>query len=111
MLILAHALIAQNRQGEAIVLLERAVRRGSDAEIETFWAALCGSRRLADGIEQLRRTAVRRPPYLPAFQEMTPACQSRTTRRKLSRPSKMVLRGPKKHRLESRSGAPAFAGQ
>ena len=70
-LILAHALIAQNRQGEAIVLLERAARRSSDAEIETLLgAALCGSRRLADGIEQLRRTAARRPPYLPAFQEL-----------------------------------------
>ena len=33
-------------------------------------AALCGSRRSADGIEQLRRTAARRPPYLPAFQEL-----------------------------------------
>ena len=70
-LILAHALIAQNRQGEAIVLLERAARRSSDAEIETLLgAALCGSRRSADGIEQLRRTAARRPPYLPAFQEL-----------------------------------------
>ena len=71
MLILAHALIAQNRQGEAIVPLERAARRGSDAEIETLLGAvLCGSRRSADGIEQLRRTAARRPPYLPAFQEL-----------------------------------------
>jgi Flp pilus assembly protein TadD len=70
-LILAHALIAQNRQGEAIVPLERAARRSSDAEIETLLgAALCGSRRSADGIEQLRRTAARRPPYLPAFQEL-----------------------------------------
>jgi Flp pilus assembly protein TadD len=70
-LILAHALIAQNRQGEAIVPLERAASRGSDAEIETLLgAALCGSRRSADGIEQLRRTAARRPPYLPAFQEL-----------------------------------------
>ena len=71
MLILAHALIAQNRQGEAIVPLEKALRRSSDAEIETLLgAALCGSRRSGDGIEQLRRTAARRPPYLPAFQEL-----------------------------------------
>ena len=70
-LILAHALIAQNRQGEAIVPLEKALRRSSDAEIETLLgAALCGSRRSGDGIEQLRRTAARRPPYLPAFQEL-----------------------------------------
>jgi Flp pilus assembly protein TadD len=69
-LILAHALIAQDRAGEAIVPLERAVRRLGDAEAETLLgAALCGSGRAADGIEQLRRTAARRPPYLPAFQE------------------------------------------
>jgi Flp pilus assembly protein TadD len=70
-LILAHSLIAQNRQGEAIVPLEKALRRSSDAEIETLLgAALCGSRRSGDGIEQLRRTAARRPPYLPAFREL-----------------------------------------
>ena len=64
-------LIGQNRHGEAIVPLERAVRRSSDAEIETLLAAaLCSSRRSADGIEQLRRTAARRPPHLPAFQEL-----------------------------------------
>jgi Flp pilus assembly protein TadD len=32
--------------------------------------ALCGARRTIDGIAQLRRTAARRPPYLPAFQEL-----------------------------------------
>lgn len=69
-LILAHALIAQSRASEAIVPLERVARRGSDAEIETLLgAALCGSGRSADGIAQLQRTAARRPPYLPAFQE------------------------------------------
>src|SRR5436190_3301726 len=69
--ILAHALIAQSRADEAIVPLERILRRGSDAEIETLLgAALCGSGRSAEGIEQLRRTAARRPPYLPAFQEL-----------------------------------------
>ena len=70
-LILAHALINQNRAGEAIVPLEKAARRGSDAEVETLLgAALCSSERSVDGIEQLRRTAARRPPYLPAFQEL-----------------------------------------
>ena len=70
-LILAHALIGQDRAGEAVVPLEKAVRRSTDAEIETLLgAALCGSRRSADGIEQLRRTAARRPPYLPAFREL-----------------------------------------
>ncbi len=70
-LILAHALIAQNRAAEAIEPLERAARRSGDAEIETLLgAALCGSGRSGDGIEQLRRTAAQRPPYLPAFQEL-----------------------------------------
>jgi len=70
-LILAHALIAQNQAGEAVAPLERVARRNADAEIETLLgAALCGSRRAAEGIEQLRRTAARRPPYLPAFQEL-----------------------------------------
>ena len=70
-LLLAHALIAQSRAVDAIAPLERVVRRGSDAEIETLLgASLCGSGRSADGIEQLRRTAARRPPYLPAFQEL-----------------------------------------
>ncbi len=70
-LILAHALIAQNRAGEAILPLERAVRRASDSEIETLLgAALCSSGRSADGIQQLRRAAARHPPYLPAFQEL-----------------------------------------
>jgi tetratricopeptide (TPR) repeat protein len=70
-LILAHAQIGQEHADEAVGPLERAARRTSDAEIETLLgAALCGARRQADGIAQLRRTAARRPPYLPAFQEL-----------------------------------------
>ena len=70
-LLLALALINQNRAGEAIVPLQKTARRGSDAEIETLLgASLCGSGRSADGIGQLRRTVARRPPYLPAFQEL-----------------------------------------
>lgn len=70
-LVLAHALLAQNRADEAVVPLEKAARRGDDAEIETMLGAiLCGSRRSKEGIEQLRRTAARRPPYLPAFREL-----------------------------------------
>jgi Flp pilus assembly protein TadD len=70
-LILGHAMMGQDRCDEAAVLLEKAARRSADAEIETLLgAALCGSRRSAEGIEQLRRTAARRPPYLPAFQEL-----------------------------------------
>jgi predicted Zn-dependent protease len=70
-LILAHALIAQNRAAEAISPLERVLRRGGDAEMETLLgAAMCGAGRAADGIAQLRRTAAQRPPFLPAFQEL-----------------------------------------
>ncbi len=70
-LILAHALMGQDRVDEAVAPLERIARRSRDAEIETMLgAALCGSRRAADGIEQLRRAAALRPPYLAAFQEL-----------------------------------------
>lgn len=70
-LILGHALLGQQRAGQAVVPLEKAARRGNDPEIETLLGhALCQDRRTADGIAQLRRTAARRPPYLPAFQEL-----------------------------------------
>ncbi|OAF08465.1 hypothetical protein AYJ54_14715 [Bradyrhizobium centrolobii] len=71
LMILAHALLGQNRADDAIAPLERAARRGNDPEIETLLGhALCRAQRVADGIGQLRRTAARRPPYLPAFQEL-----------------------------------------
>lgn len=70
-MILAHALLGLGRADEAVVPLEKAAHRGNDPEIETLLGhALCGARRTADGIAQLRRTAARRPPYLPAFQEL-----------------------------------------
>lgn len=70
-LILAHALLGQQRADEAIVPLERAARRGDDPEIETLLGhALCQARRTTDGIAQLRRTAARHPLYLPAHQEL-----------------------------------------
>jgi Flp pilus assembly protein TadD len=69
--ILAQALIAQDRGSEAIAPLERALRRGGDAGIETLLgAALGGSGRREEAIEQLRRTAARRPPFPPAYQEL-----------------------------------------
>ena len=71
LVLLAHALISQNRAGEAVGPLQKAVRRNSDAEIETLLgASLCSSGRSADGIEQLRLIVARRPPHLPAFQEL-----------------------------------------
>ena len=70
-MILAQALIAQNRAAEAIAPLEKAARRSSDARIETLLGAGLGNAgRGAEAIEQLRRTAARRPPFMPAFQEL-----------------------------------------
>lgn len=69
--ILGRALLALNRAEEAIAPLEKAARRNNDAGIETLLgAALGGAGRRADAIEQLRRTAARRPAFLPAFQEL-----------------------------------------
>ena len=69
--ILARALMAQNRGAEAISPLEKAARRSGDPGIETLLgAALGGSGRRNEAIELLRRTAARRPPFLPAFQEL-----------------------------------------
>ena len=71
MTILARALLAQNRAAEAIPPLEKAARRSGDPAIETLLgAALGASGRREDGIEQLRRTTARRPPFIPAFQEL-----------------------------------------
>lgn len=71
LLVHAHALLGQQRASEAVAPLEKAILRGSDPELETLLgAALCESRRGADGIAQLRKTAARRPPFLPAFQEL-----------------------------------------
>jgi Flp pilus assembly protein TadD len=68
---LAQALIAQNRGDEAISPLEKVVRRGNDAGLETLLGAALGSAgRREEAIEQLRRTAARRPPFPPAVQEL-----------------------------------------
>jgi Flp pilus assembly protein TadD len=70
-MILAQSLIGQNRGEEAVAPLEKAARRSGDGRIETLLGAALGSAgRRADAIEQLRRTAARRPPFLPAFQEL-----------------------------------------
>ncbi|WP_315721889.1 MULTISPECIES: tetratricopeptide repeat protein [unclassified Bradyrhizobium] len=71
LLVHSHALLGQQRAGEAVAALEKAALRGPDPELETLLgAALCESRRAADGIAQLRKTAARRPPFFPAFQEL-----------------------------------------
>lgn len=69
--LLAQTFIAQHREGEAVSLLEKAVRSGADPFIETLLgAALGGAGRRTEAIEQLRRTTARRPPFAPAFQEL-----------------------------------------
>lgn len=69
--ILARALLAQNRAAEAVAPLERAARRVEDPGLETLLgAALGGAGRGSEAIELLRRTTQRRPPFLPAFQEL-----------------------------------------
>jgi tetratricopeptide (TPR) repeat protein len=69
--ILAQALLALNRGEEAIAPLEKAARRSDDPVVETLLAAALGSSgRRAEAIDQLSRTTARRPPFLPAFQEL-----------------------------------------
>jgi tetratricopeptide (TPR) repeat protein len=69
--ILARALLAQNRGEEAIAPLEKAARRGADPGIETLLGAvLGGARRRDEAIRTLRQAVQRRPPFLPAFQEL-----------------------------------------
>jgi tetratricopeptide (TPR) repeat protein len=69
--LLARALMAQNRSDEAIPVLEKAARRSGDPALETLLgAALGGGGRRNEAIDQLRRTTARRPPFLPAFQEL-----------------------------------------
>jgi tetratricopeptide (TPR) repeat protein len=69
--ILGQALLMQNRAGEAIVPLERAVLRSGDPAAETLLAmafAAAGQREKA--LEQMQRTTARRPAFPPAFLEL-----------------------------------------
>src|SRR5947209_4236535 len=67
--VLGQALLMQNRAGEAIAPLERAVR-SEDPAAETLLAmALAASGQREKALEQLRRTTARRPPYPQAFLE------------------------------------------
>jgi Tfp pilus assembly protein PilF len=69
--VLGRALLMQNRADEAIVPLERAVRRSDSPAIETLLAAAyAAAGRSDEALDQLRRTMARRPPFPPAFLEM-----------------------------------------
>ena len=80
-LILAHALIAQNRVGKAIEPLERAVRRSSDPEIETLLGAAPVRFGALSGWD--RATAAHRSAASTIFARVSgtrrSACQSWTT--------------------------------
>jgi Tfp pilus assembly protein PilF len=68
--VLGRALLMQNRADEAIVPLERAVRRDGNPAIETLLAtALAAIGRSDEALDQLRRTMARRPAFPPAFLE------------------------------------------
>jgi tetratricopeptide (TPR) repeat protein len=68
--IFGRALLMQNRAAEAIVPLEKAARRSDDPAFETLLAqALTAAGRRDEALDQLRRTAARRPPFPPAFLE------------------------------------------
>ena len=68
--ILGRALLMQNRADEAIVPLERAVRRSDDPAIELELAsALAAARRADAALDRLQRMTARRPPFVPAFLE------------------------------------------
>jgi tetratricopeptide (TPR) repeat protein len=68
--VLGRALMMQNRAAEAIVPLQRAMRRADDPALETLLAgALRAAGRGEEALEQLRQTTARRPPFLPAFLE------------------------------------------
>jgi Flp pilus assembly protein TadD len=68
--VLGRALLMQNRAADAIVPLERAVRRSDDPASETELAiALAAVGRRDEALDQLRQTTARRPPFPPAFVE------------------------------------------
>lgn len=69
--ILAQALLAQNRAADAVTSLEKTARRKSDPGLETLLGAALGrAGRRDEAVTQLRETTTRRPPFVPAFQEL-----------------------------------------
>jgi predicted Zn-dependent protease len=70
--LLGRVLLAKNRPLEAIDVLQRAARRSDDAELETLLAVALGAAgRDDEAIEQLQRTVGQRPPFPPAFVELS----------------------------------------
>ena len=70
--LLGRVLLAQNRATDAIDVLQRSARRSEDPELETLFAVALGAAgRDDEAIEQLARTVARRPPFPPAFIELS----------------------------------------
>src|SRR5262249_9350204 len=70
--LLGRVLLAQNRPLEAIDVLQRSVKRSDDPELETLLSVALGAAgRDGEAIEQLQRTVARRPPFPPAFIELS----------------------------------------
>lgn len=68
--IFGRALLMQNRADEAIVPLERALRRSADPAVELELAnALAAAGRVDAALDRLQRITARRPPFIPAFLE------------------------------------------
>jgi len=68
--LLARALMMQNRVDEAIPPLQRAARRGDDARVETLLGAALGAvGRRDEALDFLRKATTRRPPFATAFLE------------------------------------------
>jgi tetratricopeptide (TPR) repeat protein len=70
--LLGQALMMQGRNAEAVAPLEKAARRSEDPAIETQLAvALQAAGRRDEAVERLRRTTLRKPPFAPAFAELS----------------------------------------
>lgn len=68
--ILGRALLMQDRADEAVISLERAVRRSDDPAVELELAgALAAAGRPDAALDRLQRITARRPPFVPAFLE------------------------------------------
>jgi tetratricopeptide (TPR) repeat protein len=68
--VLGRALLMQDRAVEAIIPLERAMRRSDDPALETqLAAALAAAGRIDEALDRLRQISARRPAFSPAFLE------------------------------------------
>lgn len=70
--ILGRVLLAQNRLDEAITHLTKFARRTGEPSIETLLGSMLeAAGRREESLDHLRRAAARRPPFIPAFVELS----------------------------------------